>query len=371
MKIGIDAKWYYSGPPSGVNVVRNIVDNLIKNNNEDEILFFLSNKDIHLIEDFKKKINNKKNISFKFITGKVNIITNMIIFPFYFYRKGLDAILFQNYVPIWGGYKTKYVNYVHDFLFLDYPQYFTKIEKIVFQLMIRSVKKAKHTITISQSEKDRIIEHSKISPGRISYVYHGLDAMFYERSDDNKANIIKKYNLPKKYILYVGRINIRKNLKTLIESFSLIKQNIELVIVGKEDNHGLNIDNEIKKLRIENKVHKIGHLPDNDLAEIYSAATLFVFPSYAEGFGLPPLEAMKSGVPTIVSNSTSLPEACGDAALYFDANNKFELASKIDFMLTNPDAYNDYKMKGIKKSNEFSWDKSVSNILAILYKSRN
>ena len=108
MRIGIDAKWYFSGPPSGVNVVRNIVDNLIECNKEDDIVFFLSSKDIHLVELFKDMIANKSNLSFTFVPGRINFLTNLILFPFYFYNKNLNVILFQNYIPFWSLNKTKY-----------------------------------------------------------------------------------------------------------------------------------------------------------------------------------------------------------------------------------------------------------------------
>lgn len=371
MRIGIDAKWYYSGPPSGINVVRNIVDNLIEYNTQDEIIFFLNSKDVDKTENFNCKILNKKNLSFLFIPGRINFFTNLFLFPAYFRRKRIDVVLFQNYIPIWGNSKTKYVDYVHDFLFLDYPQYFTKIERAVYCLMLFSLKKAQHIITISQSERRRIIEHSKILPDKISYVYHGIDPVFYERSDEINTKIKMKYDLPDKFILYVGRLNIRKNIKTLLISLSIIDHKLPLVIVGKEENKGFNFDEEITKLGIKDRVYKIGHLADNDLAEIFSGATIFVFPSYAEGFGLPPLEAMKSGIPTIVSDRTSLPEVCGNAALYFNPDNPDDLASKIDLLLSNPEVYSDFKVLGKNKSMEFSWQKSVENILNIFRNTKN
>ena len=117
MKIGIDAKYYYSGGPSLVNVVRNIVNGLIECNNEDEIVFFLSKNDFHLKEDFEMKIDKKKNMSVVFIPVKINFLTNLLLFPFYFYKKNFDVILFQNYIPIWGRGKTRCVNMFMTFYF--------------------------------------------------------------------------------------------------------------------------------------------------------------------------------------------------------------------------------------------------------------
>ena len=98
MKIGIDAKYYYSGGASLVNVVRNIVNKFIENNREDEIVFFLNKKDSYKIDDFKKKIKGNKNLSFIFIPNRLNFLTNLLIYPFMFYGKKFDVILFQNYI---------------------------------------------------------------------------------------------------------------------------------------------------------------------------------------------------------------------------------------------------------------------------------
>ena len=368
MRIGIDAKWYYSGPPSGVNVIRNIVDYLVENNNEDYIIFFLNRVDIKYKKHFSNKIANKKNLECVFIPGKINFLTNLFLFPIFFYKKKLDAILFQNYIPIWGGKTTKYIDYIYDFLFMDFPQYFSIYENIIYRLMIISSRNASHVITISKSEKERIIQHANLNSNKVSFVYPGLDSIFFERSSDVKARIIKKYDLPSNYILYVGRLNIRKNIKTLLKSFSNLKVDISLVIIGKEENGGSSLIRETSSLGIKEKVYILGHINMNDLAELMAAAIIFVFPSFAEGFGLPPLEAMKSGVPTIVSDRTSLPEVCGDSALYFDPDNPEELTIKLNRLLTNPIEYSAFKIKGLKKAQEFAWKNSVENILGIIKK---
>jgi len=367
MRIGIDAKWYYSGPPSGINVVRNLVDNVIKYNSKDNIVFYLNKKDMRFKGNFASKISGKNNLSFIFIPGRINIITNMLLFPYYIWNNKIDIVLFQNYIPIWGSSKTKYINYVHDILFLDYPEYFTKLENIIYRFMIYSIKKAKYVITISKSEKNRIIKHSGIHFNNISYVYHGLDPIFYERPKNKLTSIKNKYKLPSNYILYVGRINVRKNIQTLLKSISVLDKKISLVIIGKESN-SLNLNNEVTNLGITDKVYRLGYVSDNDLAKIVSGATIFVFPSYAEGFGLPPLEAMKSGIPTIVTKLTSLPEICGDAVLYFDVDNHLDLASKIEILLEDQNLYSNLKSKGILKANEYSWEKSVKKIMGIFNK---
>ena len=366
MRIGIDAKYYYSGGPSLVNVVRNIVNHLIENDKGHEIVFFLAKKDIHFKEDFQKKIQNKNNLSYVFIPVKFHFITNLLFYPLFFGKKDFDVFLFQNYVPLWGRKKAKFIAYVYDFLFLDYPQYFKKNDIFVYRFMISSVKRADHVITISESEKRRICKYSHVSNYKVTAIHPGLDPLFYEMPEEIKSGIKAKYKLPDKFILYVGRINIRKNIKTLLLAFSKINEKSSLVIVGKDDNEGMNFEEEITRLKIKDKVYRIGHLPDEDLAKMLSSATIFVFPSFAEGFGLPPLEAMKSGIPTIVSKNTSLPEVCEDGALYFEASDSDELAKQIDYLLTDKVAHTLFKEKGLKQSARFTWQNSGESISAIL-----
>lgn len=370
MKIGIDAKWYYSGPPSGVNVVRNIVNALIKENKEHELFIFLNAEDqssSNLDEIFQ---NN--NVFCVYIPRKVNFITNLFLFPIYYYKYDLDVVLFQNFVPFYNLRSVYFINYIHDFLFLDYPQYFTLTERIVYSFIKSSVKRSNHIVTISNSEQKRIIKHTNISSDSISFVYHGVDELFYERSEINKLKILAKYRLLPNFILYVGRINVRKNIQTLLESFSLINdKKTTLVIVGKEENNEINFGEIITKMNIKNRVFVIGHIPDVDLVEIFSAAKIFVFPSFAEGFGLPPLEAMKSGVPSIVSKINSLVEICGDSVLYFNPNSVSELTYKINILLENHSLCENLKQQGLKRAQNFVWQNSAKELLKIIVNSTN
>ena len=364
MKIGVDAKWYFSGPPSGVNVVRNIVDNMIINDTEDQIVFFLNKKDIDRKLYFEEKIKNYKNLSFEFIN--LSLLTKLLLFPFMIWNKKMDVILFQNFIPLWGGRRTKFVVYIHDLLFLDFPQYFSRFERIAYRIMLLSAKRSSHVITISESERNRILKHADFPEEKVSYVYHGIDPVFYERSKPIRSEVRIKYNLPDKYILFVGRINVRKNISTLLKAYNACNQDISLVIVGKEEHKGYNLLRDLNQVSNNAKIHKIGFVPDNDLAEIISGATIFVFPSYAEGFGLPPLEAMKSGVPTIISNTTSLPEVCGDAAISFNPDDYVELTSKMVALLSDAELYHSYKVKGLNQAEVYSWERSVNSILKIL-----
>jgi glycosyltransferase involved in cell wall biosynthesis len=366
MKIGIDAKYYFSGTPSLISVVSNLCDKIIENSGDCEIIIFLSSKDKHREAEFARKIAPYKNVSFQYIPGRFNFIVNMLFYPLFFFNKKIDVIIFQNYIPIWKFSNTLYVNYVHDFLFLDYPHFFSKSQRVLFRFMLYAVKRADHVITISESERDRILKHSGIDSSKIDFVYHGINETFSERSLENKQLVINRFQLPKKFLLYVGRLNRRKNIKALLGAFSMLKSDISLVIIGKSEFQEFELDNEILRLGIKNPILKFEYVPIDDLQDIISAATVFIFPSFAEGFGLPPLEAMRSGVPTIVSVGMAMPEICRNGALYFDPYKAVELAEKIDFLLSDQNEYNKLKLSGKLIAERYTWDKSAKEVLTIV-----
>lgn len=364
--IGIDAKWYFNGNPSGKVVVQNLVDEILKKSKHDfQYILFLQKRDkIHANElEYLCTLNG--NVKIVYCISTVNFVSNIFILPFYAVKHGVDVCLVQNFTPFLFSRKINYVAYIHDFLFFDYPKYYTRIERIVFKLMKFTAKYAKKIITISKSEQQRIAKYTKRPIESINVVYHGVSDDFKQSSAQDKQ-LLEKYNLPKKYILFLGRINTRKNIQILLDSISEIDSSFKLVIVGKKDHKTFNIEKYIENPNISNRVILLGHVEFQDLTRIVSNAHLFIFPSFAEGFGLPPLEAMKSGAPVIVSNATCLPEICSDAALYFNPNNKMELINQINRLISDKGLYNEMKEKGLNYSSQFTWKKSVDNIIQII-----
>ena len=171
------------------------------------------------------------------------------------------------------------------------------------------------------------------------------------------------FKLPDEYLLFVGRLNLRKNIDNLLRAIPLLRnKTIPLVIVGadnwKKSNH-LKI---IRELKIEDRIVFTGAV-FKELGLIYSMAKVFCFPSYAESFGLPPLEAMASGVPVVVSNTTSLPEVCGDAGSYANPNKPEEIALAIDNLLTNDQLYSSKRQLGLVQAKKFTWTRAAQNVI--------
>ncbi|MBV7269171.1 glycosyltransferase family 4 protein [Winogradskyella luteola] len=358
MRIGIDAKWYFNSHPSGKVVVENIVNHIVKLDTAIDFFIFLNKRDKH----YKFPIT-QPNIHLVYVPNILNAITNLFVMPFYTSNYKIDVCLYQNYAPLFGA--NKIVNYVHDALFMDFPQFFSLKERIYFYPMKYVSKKADHVITISNSEKERMLKHKFCEEKNISVVYHGL-GLVNNKSSINSANIHEKYNLPNKYILYLGRLNVRKNIQALLKAMPQISDEISLVIVGKSEHKTIDLDFLIEQLNIKDRVIKVGFIEFEDIEFFYKNANVFCFPSFAEGFGLPPLESMYYGTPVVVSNTTSLPEICGDSVLYVDPNNPAEIANQINIILGNEEVKNNLIKKGKQRASEFSWEKASTEILNIL-----
>lgn len=345
MKIGFDARWYFNGPVSGKLVVRNLLDKMITNSLHTIVPIF------H-IKDKNNVYKKFGNINCIFTKIRNPLLSNVFEIPFLKKSNELDIIIFQNFSPFFGSFKK--INYIHDIIFEDRPEFFTKKEKLYFFPMKYLSMKADLVITISKNEKDRIIRkgYSK----NVAYVYHGIDT-----SMKNMAKSVK--NLPKEYILAVGRINIRKNISTLIRSISLIKnKNMKLVIVGEDSwkKENINIDEKLKS-----RIVFLKNISNEELGHIYSNAKVFCFVSLDEGFGLPIVEAMSFGIPVICSNISVMPEVSGNAGILVDPYSENQIADKIDLLLSDKLFYEQQQKLSIKKASEYSWEKSTEKIIKL------
>ncbi|PKB42610.1 glycosyltransferase involved in cell wall biosynthesis [Cellulophaga sp. RHA19] len=359
MKIGIDAKWFFSGPPSGKVVIKQLLKELLSDNYRTfEFYVFLKKKE----KDLKFPYQNK-NIKLVYVTTHNNLITNVFILPRHFKKFELDVVLLQNF----GSFsKINSVLYIHDLLYLDYPQFYSYKERLYLSFLKPLAKRANKIVTISEAEKRRIIKH-KLGNNNVQFVYHGVDSKFKPLEGHNKLNIQafkEKYNLPNEFILYLGRLNIRKNIANLISAMQFI--DTPLVIVGEKDHKNENLSSTIDVLGLNDKIFFTGYIEEFELPLAYALATLFCFPSYAEGFGLPPLEAMASGTPVVVSDRTSLPEVCEDAALYVNPDDPSDIAKKINTLLASKEIINTFAAKGVVQSKKFSWGKSAENLMKII-----
>ncbi len=360
MKIGIDAKWYFKGPASGKVVIENLVNKLAEANTDHEFVFFLDEKERQNTFPYQKP-----NIKLANIWAGNNLVSNLFVLPKVAKEHNIDVLVYQNFPSLFTNYKQ--IAYIHDIIFLTHPEYYTWKERLYFSPLKFLAKHSDRINTVSYAEQKRISDHYGISETKIDVIHHGVNTNFKPLTKQLAETILSvksKYKLPDEFLLYVGRLNVRKNIFNLLSAIpKLENQNIPLVIVGGFDWKMGEVESTIDRLGIRNRLIFTGPVFGKELAAVYSLAKVFCFPSYEESFGLPPLEAMASGIPVVVSDSSSIPEICGDAGNYVDAHSPESIANMIDKLLTDPELYEQKRQLSLKQAAKFSWEKAARDLI--------
>lgn len=256
----------------------------------------------------------------------------------------------------------------HDNMAYSFPIYSVTGVRYKF-LFPEALRTSDRIIAVSNSVKKNLIQMYNLPDDKIKVVYEAADKSFKPLSNKIVENIRQKYNLHFPFILYVGSLEIKKNIPSLIAAFYMIKKkniNHKLVITAQKNTPNFNdIFKKVVELNIITEIVFIGKVPKEDLPSLYNAADLFVFPSLYEGFGLPPLEAMSCGTPVITSNVYSLPEVVGDAGILVSPYNIDELSNLMYEVLTNNELKSDLAERGLKRAKMFSWKMCAKETLEI------
>ncbi len=271
------------------------------------------------------------------------------------YRKSYDLYWQPNFIPSLPVKASAIITTLHDFSFLNPSFHPTAKIRYYQKNFFKNIYKSDIIITGSQFVKKEIVQKLSVDPSRIKVIYHGVDHKIFNTTQ--KDIDIK---LPKHYILFVGTVEPRKNIKTLIEAYSMLEKNIKreykLVIAGSS---GWQNKETFKMIHSDEHIIYKGRVTDEELSVIYQKASCFVFPSFYEGFGLPPLEAMACGTPVLSSNASCMPEILDDCALYFDPRQPKELADKIQYILKKDNLLVSMAQKGLKRAKSFTWEESA------------
>ena len=262
---------------------------------------------------------------------------------------------------------------IHDLSFEHLPETFKRRSRTQLRLTVRhSARRAARIISLSEHGRRDIIETYGITPERVSAIPLAAPSHFAPVHDNRELQRVRQtYGINGDYILSVGSIQPRKNLARLVQAYASLRGNKsvdklpKLVLVGK---CGWLYDETLRALKetgVADTVVLTGYVPQEDLPALYSGALCFIYPSYFEGFGLPPLEAMKCGAPVIVGNKTSLPEVVGDAALTVDPFDVEAIASAMKSVIDNPALREDLSIKGQTRAQAFDWRETARKTLAI------
>jgi len=289
-------------------------------------------------------------------------------------RSKPDIIWFPNFVrwPVWGK-KVKTIITLYDLSFIKFGQYSSPANRrYMLRFVPESIDKASHIITISKNSKSEIINQYKVDPAKISIVYPAVDhEVFYPRNVAEIESIKHKYKLPKNYILYVGTIEPRKNIDGILDAYEALGENLRrnygLVLAGGKGWLDDKIQARIASYqKTAGEVHKLGYVPDDDLPALYSGAGVFIYPSFYEGFGMPPLEALACGVPVITADNSSLPEVVGKAAILIQADDTQGLASAVGVVLEDKKKRQAMVVAGIKQAQKYNWQTSAQQLKKVM-----
>jgi glycosyltransferase involved in cell wall biosynthesis len=286
---------------------------------------------------------------------------------------GKRLYLFPNYTS-WPTLFSKSVSIVYDLSFEYFPQFVEpNNQKFLSSQVKKSVNRASKVITISKNSQKEIVEFYAKSADDVPVIYPGIDQSELFRWPADKAKpVLDSYGVSGKYILFVGNIEPRKNLKTLLLAYEKLDKQLRdeysLLLVGARGWLDEEIIATVERLKqTGNRVQQPGtYVKDEDRAALFSGASLFVYPSLYEGFGIPPVEAMACGVPTISSNNSSLPEAVGDAAVMIDAASIDDLSEAMAKVLSDTSQQKRMVAAGYKQADSFSWDVEAKKLLDIL-----
>ena len=284
-------------------------------------------------------------------------------------RARLDVLHSPHYTMPFAAGCASVVSF-HDMTFFLYPQVHRAYKKLFFTYMMRfSARHAGAIIAISESTRDDVLRILKLEPRKVFTVVYGIDRIFQPLRDEAMfAEVRQKYNLPPQYILYVGNLEPRKNLPTLLRAFArLVQKGLphSLVLAGSRGWMDSDIFSTVQELGLGARVLFPGYCPQPELPALYGAASLFVYPSLYEGFGLPVLEALACGVPVITSNVSSMPEVAGDAALLVDPHNVDELADKMEGVLEDAALRERLSCAGPERARAFRWERTARETLAV------
>ena len=265
---------------------------------------------------------------------------------------------------------------IHDLSFEHLPQTFKwRSRKQLRMTVRRSAREAAQVIALSEFTRDDIVASYQISYENVNVIPPAAAAHFEPVEDQEELRRVRQtYGIEGDYILSVGAIQPRKNLSRLVAAYSRLRSARpevklpQLVLVGKFAWLYAETLRTIKELELSSSVILTGYVPEVDLPALYSGALCFVYPSYFEGFGLPPLEAMKCGAPVVVGNKTSLPEVVGDAGVLVDPFDVDSIASAIQLVINDSDLRAKLRVKGLKRAKLFDWQKTARQTLSVYEK---
>jgi glycosyltransferase involved in cell wall biosynthesis len=374
MKIGINAS-FLRKPDTGIGqVTRGFISEIIKDHSDKNEYFLYLEKDIDLT--LPKRFH--KRIFLPMLWRRDDLIRKVwwekFLLPRRVKKDGCDVFISLYQCPTFLSKNIRHKMLVHDLIPKVFPEYLDNWrKKIYFHLSCQAIRHADEVVTVSEWSKKDIQKYLKVPKEKIKMAYPSVGAEFFEKGNHEKDNkVLEKYGIFGRYIFYVGGFDFRKNVPGLLRAFKKLLKRYEIsgvnLVLGGEDKSKYSplftdIQRETKELEIENEVNPIGFVEQKDMSALYRQCEFYILPSFYEGFGLMPLEAMASGAPAAIAKSSSLLEVGGDAVLYFNPYNTEEMTRVMGKILQNMKLRHRLHEKGQERAKKFTWKKFVETIL--------
>jgi len=381
MRVGIDARFLTHPQVGGFKTYTlNLVAAIASVDAENDYVLYLDRQ-----PDRNGALPDSPRFSYRVVPGSLPLIgmpwREQFLLPAQAARDGLDlfhapALTAPLRLPC------PLVLTVHDMLW-RHPRAYSparglSINRKLMQTYYRLVpgyaaRQAAAVVTVSQTARQEILRELGLPPERIFVTYEAAGPAFHAPMQSSNGNLLEqRHNLAPPFLLALGSADPRKNLSAVIQAYSCLPAGTQarypLVIVWANTLLAAELHAHIRSLGLKDRVYHLFAVSDQDLAGLYRAATLFLFPSYGEGFGLPPLEAMACGTPVLAANNSSLPEVLGDAAALVDAADPQAIAKTIASLLANPDLRQNMAERGLQRAAGFSWQRCAEQIIAIYRK---
>ncbi len=371
-KIGFDAKRAFHNFRGLGNYSRTLIESLYKYYPENEYYLFTPPfKDNRAVE-WGRRNSLGKVITPGKSTGKLMSSAWRSLF--------LTSALEKNDIDIYHGLshelpprigksKIKSVVTIHDLIFMRYPEFFPGIDRWVYKKKFSaSIEMADVVAATCIQTKNDLIELLKCPEDKIQVIYQSCNPDFYYSKPESEIESVKsRFELPEFYILYVGALEERKNVISLVKAFSRIKDHIphELILVGRGKEYKKLIEKEIIDQGLQLRVKILENVENDDLPAMYQAASLFVFPSFFEGWGVPIVEALFSETPVITSKGSVFPESAGDYSLFIDPHSVEDLADKMEKVLFDEELQGQMTARGRIHAEKFHWKNTSGNLMQL------
>jgi glycosyltransferase involved in cell wall biosynthesis len=364
MKIGISlliARAHHTGVE---NAALNLIEQLSKLETDDEFVIYADTRSLPWLSTLSHRV---RVIDVRLPSQRLLWLWEHLFFLTDPRTKEVDIVHF----PIGGGvlgYRGRFVLTMHDLKhYLDRELVLLR-RHLLWRIWCKcNIKRAAKIITVSEYVKKQILQEFPIHSTDIQVVANGVDRRF--RPCAQSQAFREKYRLPERYILFVGATSTNKNLQRAVDAITVVckshKTDHCFVIAGMPGEADASLKAYVRNNHLENTVRFLGYVDDNDLPQLYSNAALFLFPSITEGFGIPPLEAMRCAIPVVAAHASCLPEVLGDAAIWVDPLSVDSIAEGISTGLFDQNVRNRAIEKGLSRAEQFSWEKMALETMKV------